>query len=150
EANMAPLGPEFDYLEQRQLNEAVREQLSVVDAGVQVEPVSAGGVPAEWLWADGATDERVVLYAHGGGFVSGSPAMAYRLAGKVSAAAAARFLLVDYRLAPEYPFPAAVDDFLAVYRWLLDGGTTASNVVFAGDSAGGGLALSAAVTVRNE
>jgi acetyl esterase/lipase len=108
---------------------------------VRVEAVDAGGVPSAWVAAPGARDDVAVLYLHGGGYMMGSVKTHTELASRVSRASAARVLLIDYRLAPENPFPAAVEDAVASYRWLLEQGFTRERIVIAGDSAGGGLAL---------
>ena len=112
-------------------------------------PVEAGGVPAEWVAAAGAADDRVILYVHGGGYVMGSIATHRELAARLSKASGARVLLVDYRLAPEHPFPAAVEDATAAYRWLLAQNIKPSRIVVAGDSAGGGLALATLIALRD-
>jgi monoterpene epsilon-lactone hydrolase len=106
-------------------------------------------VPAEWVAASGVTGRRVLLYLHGGGYQIGSPATLRRMVTLLSAPLAARVLSVDYRLAPEHPFPAAVDDAVAAYRWLLAGGTDPATVALAGDSSGGGLALATLVALRD-
>ena len=111
--------------------------------------VHAGGVQAEWVQASNAVAERVILYLHGGGYVIGSIATHRGLAGRLSQAAAARVLLVDYRLAPEHPFPAAVDDATGAYRWLLAQGIAPARLVMAGDSAGGGLTIATLVALRD-
>ena len=101
------------------------EQMSVlfpVGDDVKCEPVSAGGVKAEWVTAPNADAGRAVLYLHGGGYVIGSIATHRGLAARISRAAKARVLLIDYRLAPEHPFPAAVEDAVAAYRWMLTSG----------------------------
>jgi acetyl esterase/lipase len=90
-----------------------------------------------------------MLYLHGGGYVVGSIATHRGLAGRLSQAAAARVLLVDYRLAPEHPFPAAVDDAAGAYRWLLAQGIEPARLVIAGDSAGGGLTIATLVALRD-
>jgi acetyl esterase/lipase len=95
------------------------------------------------------TGQRVVLCFHGGGYQAGSPASLRGLLALVSAAAQARVLSAGYRLAPEHPFPAAVEDALTVYRWLIAGGTPARQVVISGNSSGGGLALGALVALRD-
>ncbi|MBI3757006.1 MAG: alpha/beta hydrolase [Deltaproteobacteria bacterium] len=112
-------------------------------------PVNAGGVPAEWIAAAGAADDRVILYLHGGGYVMGSIATHREMVARLSKASGARALVVDYRLAPEYPFPAAVDDATAAYRWLLSQDVKPSRIVVAGDSAGGGLTLATLVALRD-
>jgi acetyl esterase/lipase len=106
-------------------------------------------VPAAWVVAPGAETGRVLLYLHGGGYVVGSINTHRDLAGRLSRAAAARVLLIDYRLAPEYPHPAAVEDATAAYRWLLRHGATPAHTVIAGDSAGGGLTVATLVALRD-
>jgi acetyl esterase/lipase len=113
------------------------------------ERVDAGGVPAEWALATGAARDRVILYLHGGAYVCGSINTHRDIAGRVSRAAAARVLLVDYRLAPEYPHPAAVQDATAAYRWLLAQGCKPGRLAIAGDSAGGGLTVATLVALRD-
>jgi len=118
-------------------------------AGVACTPVEAGGVSAEWSVADGADQDKVILYVHGGGYVMGSAGSHRDMTGRLSQAAGARVLSLNYRLAPEHPFPAPVDDSVAAYRWLLGQGIQASNIAIAGDSAGGGLALAALIAIRD-
>ena len=118
-------------------------------AGVTCTPVDAGGVSAEWSVADGADQDKVILYVHGGGYVMGSAGSHRDMTGRLSQTAGARVLSLNYRLAPEYPFPAPVDDAVAAYRWLLGQGIQASNIAIAGDSAGGGLAFAALIAIRD-
>ena len=132
--------------ERRKVTESVA---SVPPAGTVVEPVEANGVPAEWVTAAGAGGDRVLLYLHGGGYQIGSPGTLRHMVARLSAVARARALSVDYRLAPEYPFPAAVDDAIAAYRWLLAEGAGPATIAVAGDSAGGGLALGTLVALRD-
>lgn len=113
------------------------------------EPVSAGGIKAEWITAPGADAGRAVLYLHGGGYVIGSINTHRDLGARISRAAKARVLLIDYRLAPEHPFPAAVEDSVAAYRWMLAQGLTPSRIAVAGDSAGGGLTVATLVAIRD-
>jgi acetyl esterase/lipase len=117
--------------------------------GVRCEPVDAGGIPAEWVTAAGARDDAALLYLHGGGYALGSIATHRRLAGEVSRQTGTRVLLIDYRLAPEHPYPAAVDDAVAAYRWLLDQGFDADRLAIAGDSAGGGLTVATLLALRD-
>jgi epsilon-lactone hydrolase len=120
-----------------------------VSPDLKFEAAQAGGVPGLWVDAPGVRQDRVMLYLHGGGYVSGS-AKGYRpLVGELGRATKARALAIDYRLAPEDPFPAAVDDIVAAYKSLLDRGTPAKSVVFAGDSAGGGLVVTGMMAVRD-
>lgn len=118
--------------------------------GVTVTPTNAGGVPAEWVAAPEADPRRAVLYCHGGGYASGSPASARDLVWRLSQAARCRVLVVDYRLAPEHPFPAALEDVASAYRHLLSSGFAAASLAIAGDSAGGGLALGSLVKLRDD
>jgi epsilon-lactone hydrolase len=113
------------------------------------ETVDAGGVPAEWVSAPGCDTSRAVLYLHGGGYAIGSLNTHRRLAYDISAASSARVLLVDYRLAPEHPFPAAIDDAAAAWCWLLGQGFAPGRLAIAGDSAGGGLAIATLVNLRD-
>ena len=114
------------------------------------EPVDAGGVPAEWVAAPGIDAERAVLYLHGGGYAIGSLNTHRRLAYDISAASGARVLVIDYRLAPEHPFPAAVDDAAAAWRWMLAQGLDPKRIAIAGDSAGGGLTIATLVNLRDQ
>jgi epsilon-lactone hydrolase len=116
---------------------------------LKFEAAQVGGVPGLWVDAPGVRHDRVMLYVHGGGYISGS-AKGYRpLVGELGRATKARALAIDYRLAPEDPFPAAVDDIVAVYKSLLDRGTPANSIVFAGDSAGGGLVVTGMMAARD-
>jgi acetyl esterase/lipase len=116
---------------------------------IKQEKVSAGGVPATWISAPNAVADRVVLYLHGGGYVIGSVNTHRDLMARISRASGFRVLGLDYRLAPEHPFPAAVDDALAGYRWLLAQGVQPSKIAIAGDSAGGGLTAATLVAIRD-
>jgi epsilon-lactone hydrolase len=117
---------------------------------VQVTEVNAGGVPAHWLAAPGADTGRVLLFLHGGGFELGSLRGDGELAARLGRAGGMRVLLPEYRLAPEHPFPAAIDDVLAAWRWLrTDQELSATSIAVAGDSAGGGLAVALLVAARD-
>lgn len=117
--------------------------------GAQVEAVDAGGVPAEWVWVGDDRPARTIFYTHGGAYTSGSLNSHRSIVSKLAAATGTTALHIDYRLGPEHPFPAATDDALAAYRWLLAQGTDPASVVLAGDSAGGGLALALLVALRD-
>jgi acetyl esterase/lipase len=117
-------------------------------APVTRTPVSANGVDGEWLDAPGARRDRAVLYLHGGGYVLGSVNSHRDMIARLSAASGARALGLNYRLAPENPFPAAVDDAVAGYRFLLEQGITPARIAIAGDSAGGGLATATLVALK--
>ena len=116
---------------------------------VKCEPVSAGGVKAEWITAPNAAADRAILYLHGGGYIMGSINTHRELIARLSKAAQARMLALDYRLAPEHPFPAPVEDATASYRWMLAQGLKPSRIAVAGDSAGGGLTVAALVAFRD-
>lgn len=116
--------------------------------GTDVLPVIAGGVPGEWIVPPQSHPARVFLFLHGGGYNSGSPKTHRKLAAHLGQAAGMRVLLPDYRLAPEHPHPAGVKDALLAYGWLLSEGRKAQEIVLGGDSAGGGLALSMLLALR--
>jgi acetyl esterase/lipase len=119
------------------------------DREASITRVSAGGVPADRIEAPGLATSRVVLYFHGGGYGVGS-ARSHRALGKrIAFAARARVVLPDYRLAPEHVFPAAVEDAVASYRWLLATGVEPEQIAVGGDSAGAGLALALLVSLRD-
>ena len=120
-----------------------------IPADVHCDPVDAGGVPAEWITTPGVVAERVIYYLHGGGYVLGSINTHREMVSRLSRAASARVLIIDYRLAPENPFPAAVDDSIAAYRWLLSIGVDPARLVIAGESAGGGLTVATLVALRD-
>lgn len=132
-----------------------RDNLATVMAAMPVAEdvgfaqTSAGNCPAVWLTPHHCRTDRVLLYFHGGGFAIGDPSTHRGLAGALARAATARALSVDYRRAPEHPFPAGLEDCAAAYRWLLDAGTPARHIVMAGDSAGAGLALSCLLQLRD-
>ena len=111
------------------------------DPSIKFEVVDANGVPCEIGVAPGSRTDATLLYLHGGGYVIGSFTSHRGLVARLGQAASMRTMAVDYRLAPEHPFPAAVDDAVAAYQWLLDSGTPPDRIFFAGDSAGGGLVV---------
>src|ERR1700733_13025512 len=118
------------------------DRLHPVPDDVLVTEVAAGGVPAHWLAAPGADAGRVLIFLHGGGFELGSVRSDGELAARLGRAGGMRVLFPEYRLAPEHPFPAAIDDVLAAWRWLrTDQGLSADSIAVAGDSAGGGVAV---------
>jgi len=126
------------------------DRLHPVPDDVLVRDVTAGGVPAHWLDAPGADAGRVLLFLHGGGFELGSVRSDGELAARLGRAGGMRVLFPEYRLAPEHPFPAAIDDVLAAWHWLRsDQGLSASSIAVAGDSAGGGLAVALLVATRD-
>jgi acetyl esterase/lipase len=140
--------PNSDVNEQRRL---LRELLSAqpLPADVTVTPGELGGVPTAEVTIDDIEPRHVVLYFHGGVYAMGDAALAAGLASQVGRRTHAKVISIDYRLAPEHPYPAAVDDALAAYRALLDSGIAASEIAFAGESAGGGLAVATLVNARD-
>jgi acetyl esterase/lipase len=118
-------------------------------AGAVAQAADANGVPAEWTFTPSADPSRVILYLHGGGYVSGSIASHRSMVSELGLAAGARTLALGYRLAPEAPFPAACEDVLAGYRFLIDSGVAPSRIVLAGDSAGGGLTMATLLSLRD-
>ena len=133
--------------QRRQLRELLSAQ--PLPADVTVTAATLGGVRTAEITVDGVEPRRVVLYFHGGVYVMGDAFLAADLASQVGRRTQARVISVDYRLAPEHPYPAAVDDALAAYQALLDGGTAADDIVVAGESAGGGLAIATLVNARD-
>ena len=119
-------------------------------AGTSVEAVAPGeGAPGEWIAAPGADPRRTVFYLHGGAYTIGSPAIYRELCARLSAACGARVFAAAYRLAPEHPCPAAIDDAEVAWRWLLAHGVEPRACAVAGDSAGGGLALALLARLRD-
>ena len=137
-----------DVNEQRRL---LKELLSAqpLPADVTVTAAALGGVPTAEITVDGVEPRHVVLYFHGGVYVMGDAFLAADLASQVGRRTGAKVISVDYRLAPEHPYPAAVDDALAAYEALLHSGTAPSDIAFAGESAGGGLAIATLVNARD-
>jgi acetyl esterase/lipase len=115
---------------------------------ISCERASAGGVDGEWISASGAPQDKAILYFHGGGFRLGSVASHRDLIARIADASGCRMLAINYRLAPEHRFPAAVDDALVAFGWMLDQGLKPENIAFAGDSAGGNLVLAAMLVLR--
>jgi monoterpene epsilon-lactone hydrolase len=117
--------------------------------GVDYLEIDAAGVPAMWVVPHGAAADRVLLCIHGGGFISGSIYTHRKLFAHLAKAAGTRALLVGYRILPEGVHPGPVDDVVAAYRWLLDQGFPANRIAFTGDSAGGGLSVTAQLVARD-
>ena len=116
---------------------------------VKIEEIDAGGVPAEWQTVPGANEKKVILYFHGGGMLLMSPKTHRALTIEIAQHTKMRVLSIDYRLAPEHPFPASLEDCFTAYKWLLSQGLKAKNIIIAGDSAGGNLTLSTLVKLRD-
>jgi len=137
-----------DVTEQRRL---LREAVSAqpLAAEVTVTAAALGGVPTAEITVDGVEPRHAVLYFHGGVYVIGDAFLAADLASQIGRRTQAKVISVDYRLAPEYPYPAAVDDALVAYEALLHDGVDPSAIAFAGESAGGGLAVATLVNARD-
>lgn len=120
-----------------------------ITRGVRVERFQIEGIPAAWLGPEVARQDKTILYLRGGGYVSGSINTHLILCQSMAQVLKRKTLLPEYRLAPEHPFPAALEDALAAYRWLLRQGGSSQNIVIAGDSAGGGLSLAVALALRD-
>ncbi len=124
-------------------------RLQPMPHGVEIRSEDAGGVPAEWILPNGAGRDCVILYIHGGAFVVCSPATHRPLVARLALDSRTPALSLDYRLAPEHPFPAALEDSLAAYRWLLARGFPPRSIVIGGDSAGGNLTLALLLALRD-
>ena len=116
---------------------------------VAIDPVDCDGVASEGVVAPGVDDKKVLLHFHGGGYAIGHPDGYRNFNSRMSEAVGARVLAVDYRLAPEHPFPAAVDDTLRAYKWVLSQGYQPAQIGFMGESAGGGLVFATLLAARD-
>jgi epsilon-lactone hydrolase len=123
-------------------------QMFPVAADIKREPASANGVPGEWITAPNSTDATTILYLHGGGYTIGSINTHADMVSRICRASGARAFSLNYRLAPENPYPAAVEDATKTYRWLLGQGIRPESIVISGDSAGGGLALTTLLALK--
>lgn len=122
--------------------------LALLPWGFKAQDVDCDGVPAEWVSVGAAPNTPVLLYLHGGGYCIGSPKSHRNVVARLAKGLGCRALVPDYRLAPEHPFPAPLLDVVKVYRWLLAQGVPAQQIMLAGDSAGGGLALASCMMLR--
>jgi acetyl esterase/lipase len=129
------------------LNQARRMQQ--IPQGVEVKRFEADGIPAAWVIPPDAGRDKVILHLHGGGYVLGGIESSQAMCILMAQILKMKVALPEYRLAPEHPFPAAVEDAVKVYRWLLTQGYEAKNIILSGDSAGGGLSLAAAMSLRD-
>ncbi|HEY2069500.1 MAG TPA: alpha/beta hydrolase [Rhizomicrobium sp.] len=145
-SNDAPA--EIDIAGQRARMDSLA-QFFPLPEGFEVEAATVGGIKGDWVRARRARTDAAVLYLHGGGYVVGSPLSHRHLLGAISDAGGLSVFAPDYRLAPEHPFPAAVDDAVAVYKGLLDAGFAPGKLAIAGDSAGGGLTIATLVAARD-
>lgn len=128
----------------------IRLKEAPIPEDIKIEAVDAGGVPAEWQTVPGAKEERVLLYFHGSAMIVMSPKTHRRLSVEIAKVTNMRVLSVDYRLAPEHPFPAGLEDCTNAYKWLLSIGIKPENIIIAGDSAGGNLTLATLFKLKDE
>lgn len=128
------------------------KMLGEVSKNITVEKINMEGIQAEWLipFPSSTRSEKVILYLHGGGYVTGSIEDHRMMCGLLANATETKVLIPEYRLAPEHPFPAALDDALKVYQWLLDQGYLSTNMIIAGDSAGGGLSVATVLALKEK
>lgn len=136
--------------ERRQRFNEFGAKLGKLPKGCMRESCKIGGLYSEWLSFADTKDDKVILYLHGGAYEYGSADTHRVLAARIGKASGTKVLLPEYRLAPEHPFPAAVEDAVLVYHWLLERGYKSSNIIFAGDSAGAGLSMAAVLKLREQ
>lgn len=135
--------------ESRQIIDSFARKFSKLPKNCKVEKIQIEGIYAEWILNNQTKEDKVILYLHGGGYGYCSAVTHRSLAARIMIESSVKVLLPEYRLAPEYPFPAAIEDTLTIYRWLIKQGYESSNIIFAGDSAGGGLSVSATLALRD-
>jgi monoterpene epsilon-lactone hydrolase len=123
--------------------------MNLVPKGVEIEKLHIDGIFSEWISPSGAKQDKVILHLHGGGYITGGIDSHQMMCVLMAQTLKMKVLLPEYHLAPEHPFPAALEDALKVYRWLLAKGHRPANIILAGDSAGGGLALAMVLRLRD-
>lgn len=122
-----------------------------VPEGVEYSSVDCDGIKAEYVVPNNLDNDNLILYFHGGGYAMGSIDSHRPLAGRIALASQTKLLLIDYRLAPEHPFPAGLDDAIKAYKWLIsEQGLSPDKIIFGGDSAGGGLTVASMLRLREE
>ncbi|TDL75302.1 alpha/beta hydrolase [Rhodococcus qingshengii] len=141
---------EKDIAESRHIIDSFARKFSKLPKNCKVEKIQIEGIYAEWILNNQTKEDKVILYLHGGGYGYCSADTHRSLAARIMIESGVKVLLPEYRLAPEHPFPAAIEDTLTIYRWLLEQGYESSNIIFAGDSAGGGLSVVATLALRNQ
>jgi acetyl esterase/lipase len=139
-----------EILEMRPMMLAGAKMQKAPPTEIKLEQTEIGGVRSERIVAPGADETRALFYIHGGGWVAGSPAIYRSITWRLAKEIGIPVFAVDYRLAPEHPYPAGLNDCVAAYRGLLDKGINASNIIVGGDSAGGNLTLALALRLRDE
>ena len=137
-------------VEERRKNLEKMASLVRLPRDIRFEPLKVGNIPAEWIFTPVSVEDRIILYLHGGGYAIGSIKTHREMASRIARASEARGLIIEYRLAPEHKFPAAVEDSTLAYRWLLKEGYNPDRIVIAGDSAGGGLTVATLVALRDQ
>ena len=142
--------PNVPVTEAREHLETAARMLSRRARGVETRPEKLAGVEVDWLYPKDARRDKVLYYLHGGAYVLGSRSTHRKLVGHMAKAAGISALVPEYRLAPENPFPAGLEDAIAVYKALLESGVAPSDIVISGDSAGGGLTVATLLSLRHE
>lgn len=141
---------EKDIGESRYVIDSFARKFSKLPKNCKVEQIQIEGIYAEWISNNQSEAGKVILYLHGGGYGYCSADTHRSLAARIMIESGVKVLLPEYRLAPEHPYPAAIEDTLTIHRWLLKQGYESSNIIFAGDSAGGGLSVAAALALRDQ
>ncbi|WHY88734.1 alpha/beta hydrolase [Neobacillus novalis] len=146
-ASTANLSTEFN-LEAARNNLEALSGFTPIAPNIKVEKTTVEGVPAEWVTAPNAKEDRVLLYLHGGAYIMGSCTTHRYLASKLSQSTETRVLVPEYRLAPEHPYPAAIEDAVRAYRGIISSGVSPEKIIIGGDSAGGGLTLATLLSLK--
>jgi len=144
------IGPGTDIAEVRRWIELIQRYVPAPSSRTETLSIKPAGVSAHWITTAASDKDRHVLYLHGGAYIAGSPLLYRDVTWRIAKRARARVLCIDYRLAPEFPFPAAIDDVIKVYRWLVDNGANPRRIAIMGDSAGGGLAFATLLKLRDD
>lgn len=134
----------------RQECEKMTSKMGKMPEGIKIESLTIDGLPAEWIIPSGGTKDKVILYTIGGGYVSGSCNDHRSIVAKIAKGSGVSILLFEHRLAPEHPYPAALDDSVTAYHWLLAKGVPPTNIMIVGESAGGGLCLATLLALRDK
>ncbi len=145
---MAPIFDPNKSIEETRRGMERLSKFTSLPSKTRVTKIQLNGISAEWIYGEAARKDSVILYLHGGAYNICSPNTHRETAAHIAHASGAQVLLPDYRLAPEHPFPSALQDATEAYRWLLDSGFKSGHIALAGDSAGGGLAIATALALR--
>ena len=159
-ANMAELNNAFtdeerDYLKRLlryAFEESTKQELKdyPIPNYIEIKPTMIDGISAEWVIPPNEIKDHIILFLHGGGWILGSPLTCRRLTSKLAESTNLKVLSIDYRLAPEHPFPIPLEDCVRVYKWLLSNGFKSNHIIIAGDSAGGNLTLTSLLKIRDQ